>query len=134
MTVEYKNALAEVDYILGITSEEIIKKIPKSLLDFIKAQKTKNYQFSLNDELSLVEQPLKKETRAIISLIYRSYLCSSEQSKKNKIDDIIELKKHQLKLDEMYSYENVFKKNKKIKWKNSNTYLMLWRKFTRILG
>ena len=32
MTVEYQNALAEVDYILGITSEELLKKIPKSLL------------------------------------------------------------------------------------------------------
>ena len=61
MTVEYQNALAEVDYILSITSEDIIKKIPKSLLDFIKAKKTKNYQISLNDELSLAEQPLKQE-------------------------------------------------------------------------
>lgn len=114
MTVEYQNALAEVDYILGITSDDIIKKIPKSLLEFIKKQKTKNYQISLNDELSLDEQPLKKETRAIISLIYRSYLCSPNQSRKYKIDDIIELKKQQLELDEMYSYENLFKKSKKI--------------------
>lgn len=114
MTVEYQNALAEVDYILSITSEDIIKKIPKSLLDFIKTQKTKNYQFSLNDELSLIEQQLKKETRAIISLIYRSYLCSPNQSRKYKIDDIIELKKQQLILDELYNYDNLFKKNKKI--------------------
>ena len=114
MTVEYQNALAEVDYILGITSEEILKKIPKSLLNFIKKQKTNNYQFTINEELSLAEQSLRKETRAIISLIYRSYLCSPEQSKKNKIDDIIELKKRQKELDEIYSYDNLFKKNKKI--------------------
>lgn len=110
MTVEYQNALAEVDYILGITSEEILKKIPKSLLNFIKKQKTNNYQFTINEELSLAEQSLRKETRAIISLIYRSYLCSPEQSKKNKIDDIIELKKRQKELDEIYSYDNLFKK------------------------
>lgn len=97
MTVEYQNALAEVDYILSLASEDIIKKIPNSLLDFIKKQKTKNYQFSINDELSLVEQQLKKETRAILSLIYRSYLCSPNQKRKYKIDDLIELKK-QLKL------------------------------------
>ena len=114
MTVEYQNALAEVDYILGITSEEILKKIPKSLLNFIKKQKTNNYQFTINEELSLAEQSLRKETRAIISLIYRSYLCSPEQSKKNKIDDIIELKKRQKELDEIYIYDNLFKKNKKI--------------------
>lgn len=112
MTIEYQNALAEVDYILGITSEELLKKIPKSLLDFIKKQKNSNYQFTINEELSLAEQPLKKETKAIISLIYRSFLCSPEQSRKNKIDDLIELKKQQLKLDEIYSYDNLFKKNK----------------------
>lgn len=111
MTIEYQNALAEVDYILGITSEEILKKIPKSLLDFIKKQKTNNYQFTINEELSLAEQPLKKETRAIISLIYRSYLCSPEQSKKNKIDDIIELAKEEIRLKEKYDPKNLFKKD-----------------------
>ena len=85
MTVEYQNALAEVDYILDITSEEIIKKIHKSFLEFIKKHKTENYQFYLNEELSLAQQPLKRETRAILSLIYRSYLCSSNQSKKVKL-------------------------------------------------
>ena len=113
MTVEYQNALAEVDYILGITSEELLKKIPKSLLDFIKKHKTENYQIYLNEELSLDEKKKKKEARAILSLIYRSYLCSSDQSKKNKIDDLIELKKQQSELEEMYSYDNIFKKDKK---------------------
>lgn len=113
MTVEYQNALAEVDYILGITSEELLKKIPKSLLDFIKKHKTENYQIYLNEELSLAEQSLKKETRAILSLIYRSYLCSPNQSKKYKIDDIIALKEQQLKLKATYNYDNILKKDKK---------------------
>ena len=99
MTVEYQNALSEVDYILGLTSEDIIKKIPKSLLDFIKKQKTKNYQFSINEELPLVEQQLKEETRAIISLIYRSYLCSPNENKKYKIDDIIELSREKVRIN-----------------------------------
>ena len=110
MTIEYQNALAEVDYILSITSEELLKKIPKSLLDFIKKQKNNFYQFTINEELSLAEQPLKKETRAIISLIYRNYLCTTEQSKKYKIDDIIALKKQQLGLEKGYRNENLFQK------------------------
>ncbi len=113
MTVEYQNALAEVEYILNITSEKITKKIPKSLLDFINKNKAENYKFYLNEELSLAEQPLRKETRAILSLIYRSYLCSPNQSKKYKIDDIIALKEQQLKLKATYNYDNIFKKDKK---------------------
>ena len=112
MTIEYQNALAEVDYILGITSEKLLQKIPKSLLDFIKKYKTENYQIYLNEELPLAEQSLKKETRVILSLIYRSYFCSTDQRKKNKIDDIIELRKQQRELEEMYSYDNIFKKDK----------------------
>ena len=111
MTIEYRNALAEVDYILSLTSNDIIKKIPISLLDFIKKQKAPNCQLSINEELSLNEQPLKKETRAIISLIYRCYLCSSEQSMKYKIDDIIELRKEEITLKEKYNPENLFKKD-----------------------
>ena len=114
MTLEYKNSLAEVDYILSISSEEILRKIPKSLLKFIKEQKNDDYNFFVNEELPLVEQSLRKETRAILSLIYRSYLCSPEQKRKNKIDDIIELKKSQKNLDDMYSYDNLFKKDKKV--------------------
>ena len=111
MTIEYQNAFAEVDYILGITSEDLIKKIPKSFLDFIKKNKTENYQIYINEELPLYKQPLKRETKVILSLIYRNYLCSSKQSRKYKIDDIIDLKKQQVKLNESYSYENLFKKN-----------------------
>ena len=53
MTIEYKNALAEVDYILGLASKDVLKKIPSSFLNFIKKQKTQNYQFKLNDELMI---------------------------------------------------------------------------------
>ncbi len=111
MTIEYQEAFAEVDYILGLTSEELLKKIPKSLLDFIKKHKKKDYKFYINEELSLVDQPLKKETRAIISLIYRNYFCSPEQRKKNKLNDIIELEKEEKRLKEKYDPKNLFKKD-----------------------
>ena len=86
MTKEYKDALAEVDCILSVVSDNIVEKIPSSFLDFIKKQKTQNYQFTINHGLPIKEQSLKKETKAMISLIYRSYLCSTDESKKYKID------------------------------------------------
>ena len=61
-------------------------------------------------ELSLNEQSLLNETRAILSLIYRSYLCNVEEKRKLKIDDSIELVKKQDELNKKYSYENLFKK------------------------
>lgn len=112
MTTSYKNALAEVNCILNITSEEVRNKIPKSFLEFIKENMSKDYIFTFNKKEPLAKQPLMRETKAIISLIYRSYLCSPSQCKRYKIDDIIELKKQQLKLKKMYNYENLFSKKK----------------------
>ena len=106
MTIAYQNALAEVDTILEFMLPELLHKIPNSFLEFIKQKKSKSYTINLDMELPLEEQDLLKETRTILSLIYRSYLCSSEQSRKLKIEDSIELK-------EKYSYQNLFKKSNK---------------------
>ena len=112
MTLAYENALAEVDSILKLMPEDLLHKIPKSFLDFVAQKKSKSYITNLDLDKPLNEQNLLKETRAILSLIYRSYLCDSEQRRKLEIDDIIELKKNQMELNQKYSYDNLFKKNK----------------------
>ena len=111
MTLVYENALAEVDSILKLMPENLLHKIPKSFLDFVE-QKSKSYITNFNFDMPLYEQNLLKETRMILSLIYRSYLCDSKQSRKLKIDDIIELKKNQIEIHKKYSYEKLFKKSK----------------------
>ena len=112
MTLVYENALAEVDSILKLIPEDLLHKIPNSFLDFIAQKKSKSYITNFDFDISLNEQNLLKETRTILSLIYRSYLCDSKQSRKLKIDDIIELKKNQIEINQKYSYENLFKKSK----------------------
>lgn len=111
MTIEYQNALTEVEAILKLMPKDMLDKIPNSFLNFIEQKKSKTYIPNLNMELSLNEQSLLNETRAILSLIYRSYLCNTEEKRKLKIDDSIELAKKQNELNKKYSYENLFKKN-----------------------
>lgn len=106
MTIAYQNALAEVDAILKFMLEDLLNKIPNSFLNLIEQKKSKSYIVNLDLELPLEKQKLLKETRTILSLIYRSYLCNSEQSRKLKIEDSKEL-------NEKYSYENLFKKSNK---------------------
>lgn len=103
MNIVYQNALAEVSTILPLLPKDLLEKIPKSLLNFIEQKRSKSYMLDVNLEKTLSEQNLLKETRIILSLLYRSYLCDSEQSRKLKIEDEIELNKK-------YSYENLFKK------------------------
>ncbi len=109
MTIEYKNALAEVDMILKIIQKNMLNKIPNSFLKFVEQKKSKSYVPNLDMKLSLNEQNLLKETRAILSLIYRSYLCDSNESKKLKIDDSIDLRIKEIELNEKFSYKNIFK-------------------------
>lgn len=111
MTIEYQNALTEVEAILKLMPKDMLDKIPNSFFNFIEQKKSKSYIPNLNMELSLNEQNLLNETRAILSLIYRSYLCNTEEKRKLKIDDSIELAKKQNELNKKYSYENLFKKN-----------------------
>lgn len=111
MTIEYKNALSEVDAILNLLSEDMKNKISQSFLKFIEENKSQAYIPHFNIDLPLNEQKLMKETKIILSLIYRSYLCDIETSRKLKIDDIIEIKTKQIELNEKYSYENLFKKS-----------------------
>lgn len=111
MTIGYQNVLTEVEAILKLMLKDILDKIPNSFLNFIEQKKSKSYIPNLNMELSLNEQSLLNEARAILSLTYRSYLCNAEEKRKLKIDDNIELVKKQIGLNKKYSYENLFKKN-----------------------
>lgn len=113
MTTTYKNALAEVDTILKLMSKNLLNKIPNLFLNFIEQKKSKSYITNLNFEKSLNEQNLLKETRTILSLIYRSYLCDDKTRKKLTITDNIELKRKQNENNKKYAYENLFNKNNK---------------------
>lgn len=92
--------------------KDLLNKIPDTFMKFIEQKKSKSYIPNLNMDVSLKEQNLLKETKIILSLIYRSYLCSPEKSTKLKIEDDMELKMLQIGKDEKYSCENFFHKTK----------------------
>lgn len=99
--IAYKNAFSEVLFLINQMHEENKNKISKNFLDFLKENQNNEYiptGISLEDTNSL-----KRETKIILSIIYRNYFISKqEKEQKNKQD--IEL------LNEMYSYEKIFQK------------------------
>ncbi len=106
MNENYQNALAEVNVILQLLPKDLFKKIPSSLLQFVEQKKSKTYIPHMNLQQPIQKQKLLKETKIILSLIYRNYLCDAKQKRKLEIEDEIELRKK-------YSYKNLFKKEKK---------------------
>lgn len=114
MTTQYMEAFSEVDAILNIMPKDLFGKIPLSFRNIISNQKSKTYAPNISPKIPIEKQELKKETRAILSTIYRSYLVDGEEKEKLKLEDFQELKKIEKELREKYNTDNLFK-NKKMK-------------------
>ncbi len=74
MTNAYRKALKEVEVIIGYLDEEKRKRIPRRLIDMIKKEKMKNYQYEFNPLKPYEEQNFSKETEAILAIIYEKYI------------------------------------------------------------
>ncbi len=85
------NAFCEVYDIINNMENELQNKIPKTFVNFIKENRSKNYMVNIDYTISINKQPLLKETRTILALIYRDYLCD-----KSKRQELIANDVHQL--------------------------------------
>ena len=81
MKLEYRKALFEVYTILENTEEEIRNKIPEKFINFIKENMDENHNFKLQYGKGLAEQNLMEETKQILALMYRDYICTKEERK-----------------------------------------------------
>ena len=79
MDQNYEMALSEVDEILNYTDEELVKKIPIQLRILISNNKNKEYKPNIDRTRPISEQELLKETKAILSLLFRSYWATEEE-------------------------------------------------------
>ena len=72
-------ALSEVNQILLHTEDNIILKIPEQFIDFVKKNMDENHIIKIEEGKDLIEQNIMQETKEILALIYRDYLCSKEE-------------------------------------------------------
>lgn len=87
----YKDAFSEVVYLINNMRSENQAKISKKFIEFLEENKNNDYKPS---NISL-ENPdsLKRETKIVLSLIYRDYFCEKKQEEKviNKIKSYEEM-------------------------------------------
>ena len=79
MSYAYREAYTEVYYILQNMSEADVSKIPMSVLEVIKRNRLRNYNVTIDTSLPLKDQGLKEETKAILSILYRKFLCDEDE-------------------------------------------------------
>lgn len=81
---KYANAYAEVYEILSYLDKEEYNKIPKELIEVFEENRNLEYEYEVNEEQDLTNQPMLMETKAILLNIFRDYLATPEQSSKIK--------------------------------------------------
>lgn len=77
--MKFDEACCEVDFILEHLQPSDKEKIPKSVFDFFKENKSIFYKVNLTTEKLLKEQKLKDETKAFLQIINYKYFADEKQ-------------------------------------------------------
>ena len=80
--MEFAEACSEVDFILENLQPSDKEKIPQSVFEFFKNNKSLFYKVNLTTDKSLAEQDLKNETKAFLQIINYKYFSNKEQQEK----------------------------------------------------
>lgn len=110
ISINTRQAYAEIDEFLDLLSPERRNKIPQKLQQLFKNEKDKNYIKGINPNVPIKEQALKEETLSIIALLNLQYWCDNA-AEKERLEKIYadNEKKYQDMLQEKYNPDNLFK-------------------------
>ena len=103
----------DISIIISMMPSQMQDKISQKLKDFIENNKAENYSSNINPTVPLKDQSLEKETKAMLGIIYRDYLCSEEQRRKLLENEKTEIEEYERELREKYNPDNLFKNKTK---------------------
>ena len=140
-----KNAYTEVYTILQDLNEEEYNKIPPEVIETLDANRNKEYEYFLDNELELKDQPMLPETKAILFNLFRDYLATPEQKIKiirmqNEARQKNELKKQQMYNTDVFANKSINKPTKidenEVEANNEEKQIVIYKEniFKRILN
>ena len=140
-----RKAYTEVYTILQDLDEEEYNKIPPEVIETIKENSNEEYEYFLDDELELKDQPMLPETKAILFNLFRDYLATPEQRTKiikmqNEARQKNKLKKQQMYNTDVFANKSINKTTKvdenEVKTNNEEKQIVEYKEniFKRILN
>ena len=115
-------AFAEVYDIINHFEPQMYQKIPKELINTLKSKKDDDYEINIDYSRNINEQGILKETKAILAVIYRDYICNDNLRNKLKEYDFRILEKAK---QEKYNSNEIFKeKEKQIKTEKNDANMI----------
>lgn len=109
LTQTYKNAFTEVYKILNYIGDEDYSKIPEDIISVIEENRSKDYQYEINEDVDIFNQTMLPETKAILFNFFRDYWATPEQKEKIKMWQREERQKIEERKKMKYSTDNIFK-------------------------
>ena len=100
---KYTDAFTQVYVILNELDDEDYDKIPPEVVDAIRKNRNKEYQFEIDESVDLKDNNLLPEARALLFKIYRDYLASESQRQKILKMQNEERVKKELKKQQQYN-------------------------------
>lgn len=119
--LRYRNAFKEVDEILKYTDINLVNKIPKKFIDFLRADMNNEYEFNVQEGLHLNKQKLSEEANNILALIYRDYWATEEEKEEFRKKDEEERKLNEEKLEHIFDRKD----NEQIEEKKNNQLIKI---------
>lgn len=124
--VKSQNAMAEVLWYLKGIKEEDIDKIPEDIINYIKQNASREYKCAFDYNRPLKELDLLDETKGIIAILCYKYWCITKEQKEMYIKKLkINEKNYQIKMNEKYNPNNLFKNNNQKRQNNENNTEMV---------
>lgn len=147
VSVAYSEAVAEVLDILKHTKKEDVEKIPKSFMDYLEENKSKDYVPNLDHSKSIKDLGIKPKTAALLGMIYIKYWADAKEKEEFLKKANENEKVFQEELREKYNPNDIFKvknntnkeviKNENlpmVQKENVNIFMKIWNKLKNFLN
>lgn len=108
-------AYAEIDEILNLLEDKYREKVPEKVRAFFKEEKMPDYTPSIDVNIPLIQQNLKRETIVLLAILNINYWCENEEEKQFFLNELAKNEEENKKLEEKYNPDNLFKKLSKDK-------------------
>lgn len=103
-------AFAEVYDVTMHLGSELRNKISSKFLDVIEKNRDTSYKVNIDYSKNLEEQELLQDTKTILGLIYRDFLCDEEKRAELIAQDKKAFIEYQKELRKKYNPDNLFGK------------------------
>jgi len=106
---EMDRLMVEIKEIFKYITKEMHEKLPTKLITLVNDYKSETYEFKYDIGKELIDQEISEDTKNFIAYLHYNYW--TDEDGKKRIEKAWD--ENQTIIDEKYSYDNLFKKNKK---------------------